>query len=284
MSVMAYVENGQLVESASAASLSTSSTTTSSSSSTVDKEQFLQLLVAEMQYQDPLEPVSNTEYISQYATFAELEQMQNMTSTLDLTRASSLIGQTVMMQITGSTGNTTMIQGAVDYVVYENSKAYLAINGDLYSMDDLYMVIDDTYIDAYNAYVDFNTLYDQLPATTAAVTLTDKDTIEAIYEMWNTMTTYQKTFFATDYTDELQEYMDALNILIDEADEAGETTDTEVAEEEAATDTETEDVTDTDIAEEVQEEEGTPGIAEEPETEESEDGTEEETVTPVEEV
>ena len=35
-------------------------------------DQFLQILCAEMQYQDPLEPTSNTEYIAQLATFSQL--------------------------------------------------------------------------------------------------------------------------------------------------------------------------------------------------------------------
>ena len=38
----------------------------------MDKDAFLQLLVAQMKYQDPLEPTSNTEYVSKYATFSEL--------------------------------------------------------------------------------------------------------------------------------------------------------------------------------------------------------------------
>ena len=39
---------------------------------------YIELLVAQMQYQDPLEPTDNTEYISQLATFSSLEEMQNI--------------------------------------------------------------------------------------------------------------------------------------------------------------------------------------------------------------
>lgn len=65
MSVSAVVENGKIVESA-----SESSVKKANAQSGLDKDAFLQLLVAQMKYQDPLEPTSNTEYISQYAQFS----------------------------------------------------------------------------------------------------------------------------------------------------------------------------------------------------------------------
>ena len=67
MALVAPVENGKIVETASQTSVKKS---TKSSNSGMDKEAFLQLLVAQMKYQDPLEPTSNTEYISQYAQFS----------------------------------------------------------------------------------------------------------------------------------------------------------------------------------------------------------------------
>ena len=70
MSSTAVVENGKIVETA-----SQSSTKKAADKSGMDKDAFLQLLVAQMKYQDPLEPTSNTEYISQYATFSQVEQI-----------------------------------------------------------------------------------------------------------------------------------------------------------------------------------------------------------------
>ena len=75
MSLIAPIEDGKVVESASQSSLSTAKT---EGGSDMDKDAFLQLLVAQMKYQDPLQPTSNTEYISQYAQFSQVEQMQNM--------------------------------------------------------------------------------------------------------------------------------------------------------------------------------------------------------------
>ena len=56
-SVSATVKNGEIVTSASQDSLSTKGTDKNSG---MDKDAFLQLLVAQMKYQDPLEPTSNT--------------------------------------------------------------------------------------------------------------------------------------------------------------------------------------------------------------------------------
>ena len=218
MGAIASVENGKIVESASASSLAHASV--KKSNSTVDKDQFLQLLVAQMKYQDPLEPTSNTEYISQYATFSELEQMQNMSASLELARASSLVGQTVIMQVTDSSGHTTIAQGNVDYVVYENGKAYLSINGELYSMDDLDTVADPKYLEAYSLAADFINAYNKLP-NIGLVTLGDKETIEKVQAIYDNMTEYQKKFITDDYISGLKRYTDKLKELEKAAEAAG---------------------------------------------------------------
>ena len=122
MALVAPIENGKVVETTSQSSLNKANATSNDS---MDKEAFLQLLVAQMKYQDPLEPTSNTEYISQYAQFSQVEQMQNMSASMDLQRASSLVGQYVYVKTTSSSGVTNYVEGKVDYVVYENNKAYL---------------------------------------------------------------------------------------------------------------------------------------------------------------
>jgi flagellar basal-body rod modification protein FlgD len=212
MGAVATVEDGKIVESTAAASLASSSSSSTSSSS-LDKDAFLQLLVAQMKYQDPLEPTSNTEYISQYATFSELEQMQNMSATLELSRASTLVGQTVLLKVTDSSGNTTTVQGNVDYVTYENSKAYLSVNGELYSMDDLYTVADDEYLDAYSLAADFLNLYNKLPEV-GELTIDDRENVESLQEMYDGMTSYQKKFITDDYVEGLEKYTAAMKDLV----------------------------------------------------------------------
>ncbi len=228
---IAQVEGGKIVESASAESLAKG--TQKKSNSTVDKDQFLQLLVAQMKYQDPLEPTSNTEYISQYATFSELEQMQNMSASLELARASQLVGQEVLIEVADSSGRTTVVQGNVDYVVYENNKAYLSINGDLYSMDDLQTVADPAYLAAYKKAAEWLNDYNKLPAL-ATLGIDNKEAVEALNETYRNMTDYEKKFITDDYVSGLKKYVDKMEELKLAAEQSGDDSDDDDGTEEGA--------------------------------------------------
>lgn len=207
MSSIAQVQNGQILE-----TISSSQSSTTTSSTSLDKDAFLQLLVAQMKYQDPLEPTSNTEYISQLATFSELEEMQNLTSGMTLQRASSLVGQYVFMKVTDSSGNTTYPEGTVDYVVYENNKAYLSINETLYSIDDLDTVADSTYMEAIKVTEAFVTEMNKLPAV-AKVTQDDLQSIENLIVVYENMTSYQQEFLGDDNTAIYEGYVEKFQEL-----------------------------------------------------------------------
>lgn len=81
----------------------------------VTMDSFYKLLVAEMSNQDPLEPTSNTEFISQLASFTSLQAQQDNFAMQKQNYANSLVGQTVTVQ-----GNTKedLITGAVESVSY----------------------------------------------------------------------------------------------------------------------------------------------------------------------
>ena len=228
MGAVQRVENGEFVSSTAADSLANASNVKKTGNDSLGKDAFLQLLVAQMKYQDPLEPTSNTEYISQFATFSELEQMQNMSATLELSRASSLVGQTVLMKVKNSSGFETTIQGNVDYIVYENNKAYLSIGGELYSLDDLDTVADEKYLEAYRLAAEYINIYKKLPEL-GALTIADRDNVERLNEIYSNMTEYQKSFLTDAFTEKLDDYVKRMKdlVTIDEADKGGSTNNTD---------------------------------------------------------
>ena len=202
MSVVAQVKDGKIVESQTASSIANSKV---KDKSTLDKDAFLGLLVAQMKYQDPLEPTSNTEFVSQYAQFTSLEQMQNMSATLELSRASSLVGQIVSVNTLDSNGQTTTIQGKVDYIIYENNKAYVSIGDALYSLDEVYAVADQEYLDASDLAYEFAYILSKLPEKKEYLTLDDKEAVDKLNEIYEGMTDYQKTFIGSDTVKLLEE-------------------------------------------------------------------------------
>ncbi len=201
MSVIAEVKDGKLVQQ----SMSSSKEKEKRASNTLDKDAFLQLLVAQMKYQDPLEPTSNTEYISQLATFSSLEEMQNLNSAMTLQRASQLVGQYVFMKVTDSNGKTTYPEGTVDYVVYENNKAFLSINDTLYSIDDLKTVADAGYVVAIKKAESFVEAMNKLP-NPKYVTRDDGEKLGNLIISYEAMSDYQKNFLSDDTVKLYSEY------------------------------------------------------------------------------
>ncbi|MBR2274778.1 MAG: hypothetical protein IJ873_01750 [Lachnospiraceae bacterium] len=219
MSLVAPVVDGAIAETATISSASEKKTTGNSS---LDKESFLKLLVAQMQYQDPLEPTENTEYISQFAQFSELEQMQNLSSSMDLQRASGLVGQYVYLEhINETTGASTSVEGRVDYVTYENNKAYVSVDGELYSMDDVVNVIDAEYAETTNLIENFSKLLGDLPGVDY-LTIADKDSVAALQTAFNNMSVYQQGFVSEDQVNSLTEYVARMAQLVAAAEKAAE--------------------------------------------------------------
>lgn len=217
MGVAAIVEDGKITN-------ATSTTNKKEKSSTLGKDDFLQLLVAQMQYQDPLEPTSNTEYIAQYATFSEVEQIQNMSKSMDLSRASSLVGQTVQITSTDDNGRETTKMGKVDYVKYENGKAMVSVDEELYSLDDVTYVCDQDYLTAFGLAQTLVSDMAKLPKV-EQVTASDKESIEKVLKQYDDMNDYQKTFLSKSVVGSLEEYRKKLAELSggDKTDEAGKT-------------------------------------------------------------
>jgi flagellar basal-body rod modification protein FlgD len=73
------------------------------------KEDFLKLLVTQLQHQDPLSPVENAEFVAQLAQFSALEQMQNLNE--NVSQQGTLIQSLNNSVIAALVGRTVSISG-----------------------------------------------------------------------------------------------------------------------------------------------------------------------------
>lgn len=84
-------------------------TSISNDNSTLDKEAFLMLLVTQFQYQDPLNPMEDKEFIAQLAQFSALEQ--SMQTNENITQLMNLTAQQTSIHITNYIGKEVSARG-----------------------------------------------------------------------------------------------------------------------------------------------------------------------------
>lgn len=103
----------------------------------VTRDDFLSLLITELKAQDPLEPMKNSEFLSQIATLNQIESAATLTDSLralqfsgELASASSLLGKGVL----GVTDSGLEGGGVVSRVVVENGVVKLVIGDQTMSL------------------------------------------------------------------------------------------------------------------------------------------------------
>src|SRR3954466_15095585 len=103
-----------------------------SAAQTLGKDDFLKLLVGQLQHQDPLAPSDDQQWIGQMAAFSQLEQVSNtaettqkIVDTLNTNGTLSLIGRTVTYIDETGAAHT----GKVDTVDMAGGKATLTVGG-----------------------------------------------------------------------------------------------------------------------------------------------------------
>lgn len=192
------IENGKVVNNSGGDTTSKKNGLDANKTSGLDKEAFLQLLVAQMQYQDPLEPMDNTEYISQLATFSQLEATQNLSDTISQGMANGLVGKYVILNTDAGT-----ISGKVDYVMHEGGDIFLAVNDGIYPIDTLDTVADGDYYEAFQMANLFSTVMAKLPSP-ASVTAGDAEAIEKARKVYDAMNSYQQGFISKEDLEKLE--------------------------------------------------------------------------------
>lgn len=145
-----------MVRSSTNVSSSVQSLATSSTKNVLGKQEFLNLLVTQLRYQDPLKPMEDKEFVAQLAQFSALEQMQNLNQSFEILKAQSMIGRYVVATNPSDTSKT--IEGRVDSFKVDGSKVYLKINGT--------EVLSDNVKEVYHTYSEeiLSNILDKVPS------------------------------------------------------------------------------------------------------------------------
>jgi flagellar basal-body rod modification protein FlgD len=103
-------------------------------SATLDKNDFLKILITQLTHQDPTQPLDDKEFVAQMAQFSSLEQMTNMNESL--TRVADLVARSQAVSLLGSAVDVTddtgaTVSGMVDAVT-GGDFPQLLVNGQYY--------------------------------------------------------------------------------------------------------------------------------------------------------
>jgi flagellar basal-body rod modification protein FlgD len=117
-------------------STSTSKSTSTSGTSGLGESDFLNLLISQLKNQDPLNPISNTDFISQMANFSSLQQMTSVNTNISsLLQQQNIANSTAMIgkQVTTSDGNS----GIVNQVSMDSGQVSIYVGTNKYLLSDI---------------------------------------------------------------------------------------------------------------------------------------------------
>ena len=99
---------------------------------TLGKDDFLKLLVTQLQHQDPLNPMDDTEFIGQMAQFSSLEQLSNVAASIDELRQANQISQGIGLighELTYEGPDGTLISGTASSVSFVQGVIQIHVDG-----------------------------------------------------------------------------------------------------------------------------------------------------------
>jgi flagellar basal-body rod modification protein FlgD len=107
------------------------------------KDDFLKLLITQVQNQDPMNPSSDTDFIAQMAQFSSLEQMQNLNKSFSYSTGFALMGKYISAEITDESGDTKYVEGMVEHVRVKNGEVYAVVGDNDVLLDKITWVSDE---------------------------------------------------------------------------------------------------------------------------------------------
>lgn len=99
----------------------------------LDQSDFLNLLVAQLKNQDPLDPQSNEEFMSTMAQFNSLEALVSLEKSVQYSQAAAIINKPVTVQLP----NKEPVAGMVEKAGLVDGKVVIYVGGKEYSLSDV---------------------------------------------------------------------------------------------------------------------------------------------------
>jgi|CXWL01.1.fsa_nt_gi flagellar basal-body rod modification protein FlgD len=99
----------------------------------LDMQAFLELLVAQLQHQNPLEPMGDRDFFAQMAQLGTVQGLDKMQRSIDVAQASSLMGKTVTgFQTMTENANAIneMVVGKVERLKVQNGEYVLSLRAE----------------------------------------------------------------------------------------------------------------------------------------------------------
>lgn len=103
----------------------------------VSMEDFLTLMVAQLKNQDFMNPVDDTQYVTQLAQISTMQQMEEMAYNAKSTYVTSLVGKTVTAAKFMVAGDLKKTEGVVNKVSLLDGKFVIYVEGESYGMDEI---------------------------------------------------------------------------------------------------------------------------------------------------
>lgn len=107
-------------------------TPTAGTNGTLGKDAFLKLLATQLQYQDPLNPMDNTQFIAQMAQFSTLEQITNLEDSMSQLTFTNQVAQSVSMigrTVTWTAKDGTTGSGVAQSVSFADGAITVTVDG-----------------------------------------------------------------------------------------------------------------------------------------------------------
>jgi flagellar basal-body rod modification protein FlgD len=111
--------------------------------STLDMNDFLQLLSAQLANQDVMNPTDNTEFISQMAQFTSLQAMQTLSQLSFAQYGASLVGKNVLVAKYDRNGEYVEKQGVVEKINFSSGQNLITVDGEQYDLSSVMEVLSD---------------------------------------------------------------------------------------------------------------------------------------------